>query len=500
MPYLLNVSDLSIAFGSAPPLVRQLSFKILAGELVGLVGPSGSGKSLTAMTLLGLAGPAVRITAGQVAYRTKCGNSYNLLKTENKEYRKLRGSELGYVAQDCQASLNPLLTCGSQLVEAVTQLQPALSEVDEAVKKYLSLVELASVADRIMTSYPHQLSGGQLQRVLIALALIGEPRLLIADEPTTALDAITQVEIMRLIKDLRDQLGMAVLLITHDTHLLSRVADRIITIDKNGGDHNSGPTEVFRRTPKLAPQVQIDPLSVKDLTISYEGGNTKAVRKVSFELAAGEFLALVGPSGCGKSTLAKWLVGLLIAEGGTVSLGDRVEPANFGGTNFRRFIKAQLVFQDILGSLNPGLTVSCVIGQLCKIHGHYCLEELFAAVGLDLAEVGDRYPPQLSGGQRQRVVLMRALAAGPAFLVCDEAVAALDAKLKLELQALLKRTCSERGVGVLFITHDLREVVEYADRVLVMAEGQIVEVATPQALVADAKSKTGQDLVAAAGL
>ncbi|MBB4077778.1 peptide/nickel transport system ATP-binding protein [Lewinella aquimaris] len=494
MTDLLNVVDLSIAFGTGErPVVEGLSFEIAPGESLGLVGASGSGKSLTAAALLGLLPAGAQVQGGHAAFMQKSGTAVNLFELSHRECIRLRGREIGLVFQETQAALNPVFRCGCQLREAVRRLQPEVSDREAFLEELLQRVELASIRTRVLRSLPSELSGGELQRILIAMALIGRPRLLIADEPTTALDSITEAEMVRLLDRLRRELNMGMLFITHDTRLLSRVTDRIMRI---------GPPPPPRRT-SIRSAVTLTGTSlveVSGLTVCYPETEEPAVVDCSIKIGEGEWLALIGPSGCGKTTLAHWFAGLLTGRSGTLNVGDRTLPVASPGRLVRQLTGAQIIFQDVSGSLNPEMTVGDALREVTKLWRSGDPAEYLRRVNLPPDKFLHRYPNQLSGGERQRIVIARALAAKPRMLICDEAVASLDLPLREDIQQLLSEIATRDQIGILFITHDLHQVASFADRVLVMEHGRIVEEGKPIDILKNPTTSVGKRLVAAARL
>lgn len=496
MTDLLYVADLTLAYGKRSPVVQGLTFEIAPGESLGLVGSSGSGKSLTASTLLGFTPRDCRRIAGHAAYMTKERLTLDLLAVGERELISLRGKEIGYIAQNPLAAFNPVQRCGAQLQETIKRLRPEVIDPDAILQEILQQVELGDLAARVMSSFPHQLSGGQLQRVLIANALIGRPRLLIADEPTTALDKIVEGEILGLLNHLRRDRGMSMLFITHDLTTLGKLTDRAI-----GMDGQSVSIRAQRKIPLVpASSPRLPLLSVERLTIVHEGSDKAAVSGCSLSVGKGEYVALLGPSGCGKSTLASWLVGLLPARVGGATCDASAVSFTDSGATIRKKLGTQLIFQQVAASLNPRLTIAQVLRELHHLHGGTPIDKLLRLVGLDPEEVGGRYPNQLSGGQQQRFCIARALAALPRVLICDEALSALDAPLKRGIQSLLRRLSRELGLGILFITHDVSEVLAYADRILVMDDGSICEETTGQQFLDRPQSAIGRKLLYAAGL
>ncbi len=520
-PPLLQVEHLSIAFGDAPPVVNNLSFQVAAGERLGLLGLSGSGKSLSALALLGMLPAGARICGGSAHYHLPNGEVIDLLTAPETTLRQLRGQDLSLVFQEPLTALNPVHRIEDQLLEAVSQLRPALGDRAEKmalVRDWLHRVELSEGQERILRAYPHELSGGQRQRILIAIALIGEPRLLIADEPTTALDAITEKGIIELLSRLGQELGMATIFITHDLKVMRQTADQIIVLENGQVKHQGSTTEILAlpgaglglptsstapadATAQDAASLANQTLQVENLSITYPGRKPwpwkkapdhVAVHDVSFSVAAGEWVALVGPSGCGKTSVARCLAGLLPATTGTV----RLPTGN-----------VQLVFQDPDSSLNPAHSVADILGEVLRTwhprqSGAFYnarIAELLDQVDLPAGTYAQRRPSQLSGGQKQRVAIARALAANPSLLIADEAVSALDVPLRADVLDLFDHIRREHRLGLLFISHDLSLVAERADRVIVMDGGRIVESGPPAQVLTQPQSAMGQRLVSAMG-
>ncbi|MTB51042.1 ABC transporter ATP-binding protein [Lewinella sp. W8] len=515
---LLRVELLTIAFGDAPPVVDDLSFVLAAGESLGLIGVSGSGKSITALALLGLLPSGARILRGH-AWWLGGSAPVDLLTLSEREWRAYRGGELSLVFQEPLTALNPVQRIDQQLREAIPRTKRA--DWQSALPAALEEVELGTEGTRILRAYPHQLSGGQRQRILIALALLRSPRLLIADEPTTALDSITEREIIALLARIRDRHGMTMIFITHDLRVLGQITERLLVL-RDGKTVTVGPTKALLRAPdapylanllaatflrphQTAAPAETSPplLSVKELSVEYVGSKPwpwatpprkVAVRNASLTLFPGEWVAIVGPSGCGKTTLARTLAGLHHASTGTImgNLGPQA---------------IQLVFQDPFGSLNPSHKITTILGEVLRVHQPKLkkaalltrIHELLEAVELSPGEYADRLPDALSGGQRQRVAIARALAANPSILICDEAVSALDAPLQRGVLDLLARLQTERGLSILFITHDLYLAENRADRVIIMDNGEIVEQGPTKEIVAAPESEMGRRLLAARG-
>ena len=518
---MLRVQHLTIAFPPDPPAVSDLSFELGAGERLGVLGLSGSGKSLTALALLGLLPAAAVVESGEIWYTPEDGPPVDLLTLSEREWRAYRGREISLVFQEPLTALNPTRRVGRQLLEAVRQFRPDLRTADRRaahLNEWLARVELTE--RRIPSAFPHELSGGQRQRLLIALALLAEPRLLIADEPTTALDTVTEAGLLALLEKLRAELGMASIFITHDLNVMRRGADDLLVMAA-GRTIRRGPAqqllplgdalfreavenEVVRRTeafekPTFAPATP-PLLSVKNLVVAYAESRAwpwskqrqkTAVNDVSFQVAAGEWVAIVGPSGCGKTSIARCLAGLQPRASGEITVA---ESGN-----------VQLIFQDPFSSLNPAHTVGYAITEVLRVGDpgqkktqyRQAAHALLDAVGLPAGEYADRRPAALSGGQRQRVAIARALAGKPTVLIADEAVSALDAPLRRDVLDLLDRIRRERRIALLFISHDLRLVAERADRVLIMDDGRIVETGDAGVLIRQPKSEMGRRLVAA---
>jgi peptide/nickel transport system ATP-binding protein len=528
---LLSIDHLSLSIGGSP-ILTDINLKIEKNEIVALVGESGSGKSVTAQVIMGLLPKKqTQIDNGQISF-----NNQNLLEFSSTEWEQLRGNELGMIFQEPQSSLNPSMRCGEQIEEVGRKhLSKDLSKkaLKEKVLKALVQVQLTH-PERIYKAYPHQLSGGQKQRIMIAMALFCAPKLLVADEPTTALDVLVQKDIIELIKSLKDEHQMSVLFISHDLSLVANLADRIAVM-QGGEIVEYAPTEeLFKhpqhpytkgllnaRPPKnqrlqalptlkdfsqgdFIPQMvdkkeraqkhkslykQAPLLLVKQLEKSYLNPSligkkqvpTVALKDISFDLYPGETLGLVGASGCGKSTLAKALVFLDPANRGEVfwkgELIKKEKPKQI--KKLRKDI--QFIFQDPYAALHPLKTIAATIDEVLTVHTSFTplkrserITALLTQVGLP-AEFSERYPHQLSGGQRQRVVIARALAVEPKVLLCDESVAALDISVQAQVLNLLNHLKKELKLSFLFVSHDLNVVKHMADRIIVMYQGCIVE-------------------------
>jgi oligopeptide/dipeptide ABC transporter ATP-binding protein len=508
---LLEISGLSISYPGSAAVLDRLSFTIEQGESLGLVGQSGSGKTQTALAIMGLLPTNARVAGGVVF------DGNELLGRSERTLNQYRSRRMGIVFQDPMSALNPYMRIGDQLNRIL--LEHGLASDDEADSRSLEMLRLVGLPDveRQFRSYPHQLSGGMRQRVMIAAALIGKPDLLIADEPTTALDVTVQAQILGLLRGLRQELNTALLLITHDLGVVAGNCERMIVI-KDGKLIEEGMTpDIFAkpahpvtramlaaarrsdflvRSQERTPTDQAPVLDIEGLDVSYavpgERRSRKrlpAVRQLGMTIAPGETVALVGESGSGKTSLARAIVGLLPVQSGKMALlgkplTGRVESRP---NALRRDV--QMVFQDPAGSLNPAMRVDEIIAEPLTVHEPDKIkadkEEIVAAmlrrVGLDDA-LKKRYPHELSGGQAQRVAIARALVLKPKILICDEAVAALDGSIRQDILELLRAEQQQSGLSLLFITHDLTTVRQISHRVLVMYLGRLCELADTESL------------------
>ena len=495
MPDLLHIHDLTLGFRGHPPVVEHVQLEVQPGESVGLSGVSGAGKSVLARSLLGLLDAELEVRSGHVAYQTKEGLTLNLFELSNRQRAGLRGREIGLVFQDPHQAFNPVQPLGHQLLEGIRSLRPNVTAPRSYVRQLLQQVELPDDHDRMLRALPGALSGGQLQRMVIALALLGAPRLLIADEPTTSLDAVNQLAVVRLLDRLRHELQLSLIFITHDAELLRRCTDRVVAIGKT-----YQPTEYVRRAPELSHEERPIALRVDGVRLSYPKQQTPVLQGVDCILRRGEWIALTGVSGCGKSTFARWLVGLLPARSGRVDNGTASLSLPATGECVRDHTGAQLIFQNVDQSLNPRQTVRQHLTRTGVTAGAPSVDELLELVELPAAQYGDRYVHTLSGGQRQRVAIARALRTAPRILVFDESFSGLDRGLRNRLLVLLDRLLRPRGVTALFITHDLRQARGTVDRVLVMDGGSIVEDTVPEELFLRPQTAVARQLVEAAQL
>ncbi len=513
---VLTVEHLSVTFNHRQTVVDDISFEIHSGETFALVGESGSGKSITALSVLRLLPNNAKLNAEAITLQGD-----DLLKRSEFELCKIRGRRIGFIFQDPMSSLNPVMTIGSQ-IEEVIQLHFDLSKkvAKQRTLELLQQVEIPEPQQRIK-DYPHQLSGGQRQRVMIAIALAGQPDLLIADEPTTSLDVTIQAQILVLLKNIQQQTGMALWLISHDLALVSSIADRVAVMQQ-GKIVETGATVAFFNQPKhpytrkllnalpsmsscLTRSTQEKPplLQVSNFYCYYPIRKgifkrvvdfVRAVDGVSFEIQQGKTLALVGESGCGKTTLGKSLLNLIPGNGRVVINGIELN-ALTGEALRRQRANIQIVFQDPFSSMNPRMLVGDIIAEgIRALHPEISLDERKSRVQQLLQQVNLpedsalRYPHEFSGGQRQRICIARALAVDPKLIVCDEPTSALDVSVQAQIIQLLKTLQQEKGVSYLFITHDLAVVAEIADEVAVMYQGKIIE----QGRVADVLTQPGQ--------
>ena len=508
---LLSIGGLSITVdGADSPVVRNVSFGVEEGETVALVGESGSGKTLTALSVLGLLPDNVRATTGSIQVAGR-----ELRTASEQERRAVRGREIGMVYQEPLSAFNPVHRIGTQIVEALEIAGVRGAEATDRMAEVLREVGLPHT-ERVARAYPHQLSGGQRQRALLAMAIAPRPRMLIADEPTTALDVTVQQQILALVDELRERLGLGVLWITHDLGVVARIAQRALVMQHGelveqaevrklfaGPAHNytkrllaAATGAAISHSPRRQQPRTEDPvLRVQDLARGYRlprGGIVRAVDGVSFSLARGETLGVVGESGCGKSTTARMLVRLEDPDAGSIEL-DGHDITRLRGSRMRAARRdIQLVFQDPYASLQPRATIGSALSEVLSAHRlepdqqarRKRVVELLELVGLP-ASATDRYPHQLSGGQRQRVGIARALSLSPKVLVLDEPVSALDVSVRADIIDLLVRLRAELGLSYVFISHDLSVVREISDRIAVMYAGRIVEVGPSGQVSAD---------------
>ncbi|GAB5428756.1 MAG: ABC transporter ATP-binding protein [Devosia indica] len=527
MTGLLSVKDLRVGFGQDPranEVVKGVSFDLAAGETLAIVGESGSGKSVSALSINRLVDfGGGRITHGAIHLTRSDGTVLDVAKADEKTLLGIRGRDVGMIFQEPMTSLNPVHTVGAQIEEAF-RLSKGLTgaQAHKATLDVLGRVRIPDAQSRL-GYYPHQLSGGMRQRIMIAMALAASPRLLIADEPTTALDVTVQAQIMALLAELREETGMAMIFITHDIGLVAGIADRIIVM-QNGVAVEQGEADavldspqhdytkhLLRAVPHFTSGKAVrndgrraepnDPIvKVDDLVVRFPVGKAwfkpkgaiHAVDGVSFDLVPGETLAIVGESGCGKSTTARALLGLNSKTRGEIVTGS--------GHSVR---PVQMVFQDPFASLNPRLTVEALLAEPAIANGQRRDDTLRARMAFLLDRVGlpqdalTRYPHQFSGGQRQRLCIARALMLNPDVVVLDEAVSALDVSVQAKVLELLVDLQQEFGLAYLFISHDMAVVERIAHRIAVMFAGQIVEMGEARAVLSDPQHSYTKRLIAA---
>ena len=529
MSAVLQIQDLKVVFsqdGRQVDAVRGISFEVARGEVVALVGESGSGKSVTAMSSVALLGANAKVT-GSIRY-----NGQQMVGASRDLLQQVRGNEISFIFQEPMTSLNPLHTIEKQLRESIELHQdPRQSltgaEIEARIIALLERVGLPDPASRL-GAYPHQLSGGQRQRVMIAMALANGPELLIADEPTTALDVTIQAQILDLLMLLKQQDGMGMLFITHDLGIVRQIADRVCVM-QDGKIVETGPTkDIFKApqhpyTQKLlnahsvgAPQ-PFDPTAsviaqatnakiwfpIQRGVLKRTVGHVKAVNDVSLTLRAGETIGIVGESGSGKSTLAMAIMRLISFEGKIAFDGRDI------GALKTRDLRAlrkdmQIVFQDPYGSLSPRMTCAQIIAEGLGVHGtpsgrsqEDLVEEILQEVGLD-PEMQHRYPHEFSGGQRQRIAIARAMVMRPKLVVLDEPTSALDMTVQVQIVDLLRNLQKAHGLAYLFISHDLRVVRAMSHTVIVMKEGDVVEHGPVSEVFEAPKTQYTRGLMAAA--
>jgi peptide/nickel transport system ATP-binding protein len=514
---LLAVRDLRLAIHGTP-ILHGVSFDIAPGQVFGLVGESGSGKSLTAFGLMRLL-PQGAVTGGSATL-----DGTDLLAATERQMCAIRGRDIGMIFQEPMTALNPVQTIGDQVAETLV-IHGAATRAEAAARARALLDRVGLTADRFpLSRYPHELSGGQRQRVCIAMAIALRPKLLVADEPTTALDVTTQAQILDLLKALVADEGMALLLITHDLAVVAGVADHVAVMEQ-GRIVEQGPTEALFRTRahdytrrlfaasahrpvRQAVQTGAPLLRVEGARRSYALPRTglfaaaprlEAVRGVSFDLGTGESLGLVGESGCGKSTLTRAILGLEPLQAGRITLHGR--PVGPGMDNALR-AGVQVVFQDPYGSFNPRWRVARLVAEPFHLmpappaDARDRVAQALVEVGLTAADM-DKYVHEFSGGQRQRIAIARALITRPDLIVLDEAVSALDVRVRAQILDLLADLQGRLGLSYLFISHDLHVVRAITDRVLVMQAGEIVEAGATEAVFTAPRHPYTRQLIAA---
>ncbi|MBY6058452.1 ABC transporter ATP-binding protein [Leisingera daeponensis] len=523
---LLNVQNLRVSFrqdGKVTEAVRGVSFSVGRGETVALVGESGSGKSVSALSTVSLLGDSAMVS-GSVTY-----DGTEMVGASERHLMQVRGNDISFIFQEPMTSLNPLHTIERQLEESLALHQGLAGKSARA--RILELLEKVGIrdAENRLTSYPHQLSGGQRQRVMIAMALANKPDILIADEPTTALDVTIQAQILDLLADLKESEGMGLLFITHDLGIVRRIADRVCVM-KSGEIVEEGPAaEIFANPqhpytqkllaaepsgqPQPVPEDAKELVAARDLKVWFPiqrgllkrtVGYVKAVNPMSVSVRAGETLGIVGESGSGKTTLALAIMRLIASEGAVEFQGQDLR--KWSTRDLRALRKdMQIVFQDPFGSLSPRMTCAQIISEGLAIHKvdqHRDTRELVAEVmtevGLDPAAM-DRYPHEFSGGQRQRIAIARAMVLRPKLVVLDEPTSALDMTVQVQIVELLRDLQTRYGLAYLFISHDLNVVRAMSHKVVVMNQGDVVESGAAEDLFANPRAEYTRKLLAAAG-
>lgn len=556
-PWIIEVKNLSVSFGDKQVL-NNINFKVHQGETLGIVGESGSGKSITSLAIMGLLSPMAKIHHGSEILFHQNGATINLLELDSEEIRKIRGNDIAMIFQEPMTSLNPSLRCGEQVEESIL-LHQKFSKTD-AKAKVISLFEKVKLPnpERVYKAYPHELSGGQKQRVMIAMAIACEPKLLIADEPTTALDVTVQKATLDLLKELQQEENMSMIFISHDLGVIANVCEEVLVMFRGDVVEQGNVTEIFNHPkenytkgliacrPRLEERYKRLPtvkdflkdanhqseiytaderekfhqkiynqtpiLEVKNLKKYFypsslfgqsEIPNVKAVDDISFKVYPGETLGLVGESGSGKTTLSRTVLLLEKPTAGEIF---------FNGTDITKLKKEevrklrrdiQIIFQDPYSSLNPRHTIGQIITEPMEVHkiGSNKKERLETAksllekVGLSTADL-NKYPHEFSGGQRQRIGIARALALQPKFIICDESVSALDVSVQGQVLNLLNDLKSEYGFTYIFISHDLAVVKYMSDQLLVMQHGEMKELDDADIVYANPSTTYTQELIA----
>jgi len=498
---LLDVAGLTLRIGEAGrTVVDDVSFQVFPGEIVGIVGESGSGKTLAARAVMGFIPPAVRLVGGAIRF-----DGQDVMAMSGKDLRAIRGSKVGMVFQEPMTSLNPSMLIGRQLDEGLALHR----KLDAAARRALILDMLRRVGlkdpEGALESYPHQFSGGMRQRIMLASVMLLKPALLLADEPTTALDAVVQRDVMELMVGLTQENGTAVLLISHDLGMVARYCSRIVVMCQGevveqgrSEDLLARPQHPYTRKllsamPHRLPARDLPPaktpiVSVRDLVIEYPGRQgffrkstpKRALHGISIDVQPGEVVAVVGGSGSGKTTLGQSIAGLVKPASGTIVFdGKPIAKGEAGYWDYR--LNCQMVFQDPYSSLDPRMTIGELVAEPLRLVRDMAPTAKAARVAEVLAEVGlgdgfaARYPHELSGGQRQRVAIARAVVRRPSFVIADEPVSALDVTVRAQVLDLFDELQKKHGFSCLFISHDLGVVEQVADRVVVMQDGRIVE-------------------------
>lgn len=549
---LISIQNLSISFHSNKQLVKvvnSISFDVLENEILGIVGESGSGKSVTALSILKLLPKNKTVLKGAINYKKK-----NLLELDNFEIRKVRGKEIAIVFQEPMSALNPTMKCLDQLRECIKDTTTNKESVEKRMATLIKKVKLDGV-DNFNSKYPHQLSGGQKQRLMIAMAISSNPKVLIADEPTTALDVTVQKEIIELLLQIRNSEGLSIIFISHDLSLVSEIADKLIVMYKGEIVEQGKSAKIFKSPTKdytkgllysrpnnkvklrklptvndyINNSVDLSTISDEEIKISHENiyskkpilkiknldkyylenkiwlnkaNSFKALDKINLELYQGETLGLVGESGCGKSTLVKTIVQIEKASSGSIYYNgaDVTKLSDLALKKYRKDV--QLIFQDPNSSLNPKKTIGSLIMEPMIVHGidnaqaslHEQCIELLENVGLEKNDFF-KYPHELSGGQKQRVGIARAISLKPKILICDESVSALDVSVQAQVLNLLNELKLKLKLTYIFISHDLSIVRYMADKIIVMKNGKFNEIGFSEEIYNSPKTNYTKELI-----
>ncbi|PPR47638.1 MAG: Glutathione import ATP-binding protein GsiA [Alphaproteobacteria bacterium MarineAlpha5_Bin9] len=529
MENLIEIKDLSIGFNSQgveKNVVNSISFNIPKGKTVALVGESGSGKTVTALSILKLLPyPSAFHKSGKISYQNK-----NLLDLDEKDIKLIRGNKITTIFQEPMSSLNPLHTIQKQINEIIL-LHNSINKIDamKKTKHLLSLVGLNNLSDRLK-SYPHELSGGQRQRVMIAMSIANNPDLLIADEPTTALDVTIQLQILKLLKELQNNLKMSILFISHDLAVVKKIAD-YICIMKNGTIVEQDFTNIIFKSPKHSYTKELISSQAKNKTLfdknSYKKNileveklkvwypikkglfrrvvdYVKAVDNISFKLNEGETIGIVGESGSGKTSLIMALLKLINSQGEIIFRNKKIKNLNLSQIKELRK-DMQVVFQDPFSSLSPRMTIKQIISEGLDVHFNNLndreknnkIKNVINEVGLEYKEVYNRYPHEFSGGQRQRISIARALILKPKLMILDEPTSALDVSIQNQILDLLNKLQLKYSLSYIFISHDIKVIQAVADTIIVIKNGKIVEKGVAKRILNHPKSNYTNELIRA---